>query len=133
EVLMLAYAFDDSPVQQWVPMWAPMPQDLQQALTDPMVAKVAFNAAFERLVTRHVLQVEVPIEQWRCTMVMGYYLGFAGGLDAQLEATGLQARKDPRGGRLIHMFSKPAPGNHKAARYTYENRPREFKEFCEYN
>lgn len=133
EVLMLAWAVDDGPVHQWLPSERPMPTRLPGLLTDPAVLKVAYNAAFERLITRDVLGIDVPAEQWRCTMVASYYLGFTGGLAQVLQQTGLQARKDPRGGRLIQRFSKPAPKNHIAARYTAENKPAEWREFLEYN
>lgn len=133
EVLMLAWAIDDGPVQQWLPADSPMPFELVSALTDPAVLKVAFNAAFERLIFRDVLGIDIPAEQWRCTMVASYYLGFTAGLGAVLQQTGLSARKDPRGGRLIQMFSKPAPKNHKADRYTAKNKPAEWLEFLDYN
>src|SRR5699024_1716559 len=101
-------------------------------LRDPRFAKVAFNATFDRLIMKHVVYLEIPIEQWRCTMVSSYYLGFVGGLDMVLQQTGLQVRKDPRGGQLINMFSKPAPKNHHAERYTSRNRPAEWEEFKRY-
>lgn len=134
EVLMLAWAIDDGEVQQWLPHVTPrMPLELGLALADPQFAKIAFNAAFERLIFKHVLGLDIPTEQWRCTMVASYYLGFVGGLDAILGQTALNLSKDPRGRRLIHKFSKPAPKNHIASRYNWGNAPEEFQEFCEYN
>lgn len=129
--LMLGWAIDDEPGQLWQPHLEPLPSDLKYALTDGDVGKHAFNAQFERLITRHCLEIEVPIEQWRCTMVESYYLGFAGGLDQILKAIGLPT-KDKRGGQLINLFSTPAPKNHKADWYDWSNRPREWEEFCEY-
>lgn len=48
EVLMCAYAFDDGPVQQWVPEEGePMPADLREAIQDPNVRKFAWNKPAE--------------------------------------------------------------------------------------
>jgi len=133
EVLMLYYAFDDEEPLGWIPEESPvMPQPLVEALRDPRCAKMAFHAAFERLIFKHVLNLDIPIDQWRCTMVASYYLGFVGGLDMVLQQTGLQSRKDPRGPQLINTFSKPAPRNHHAERYTSRNKPREWEEFKRY-
>lgn len=135
EVLMLAWVVDDDPtIRQWMPHTTPeMPILLRSLLTDPKVAKVAFNAAFERLIFKYVLGMDIPASQWRCTMVCSYYLGFVGSLDQILSQTPLGVSKDPRGQRLIHVFSKPAPKNHHAERYTEEEKPLEWREFCEYN
>ena len=130
--LMLGWALGDRPVSLWQPhMGGQMPSDLRDALTDPSVTKHAYNAQFERLITRHCLGIDVPIEQWRCTLVESYYLGFAGSMNVVLKAIGL-APKDDRGGRLINLFSSPAPKNHKADWYSWENRPNEWAEFGEY-
>jgi DNA polymerase len=64
-------------------------------------------------------------------MVEAYYLAFSGGLNAILKAIGLPP-KDDRGGRLINLFSSPAPKNHKAKWYDWGNRPAEWEEFCQY-
>lgn len=130
--LMLSWAVDDDPVHIWEPHLHPRPpSDLLYCLQDPAVEKHAYNAQFERLITRYCLGVDVPYEQWRCTMVASYYLGFAGTLDNVLKAIGLPA-KDQRGGRLINMFCSPAPKNHKADWYNWENRPAEWEEFKQY-
>jgi len=130
-ILMLGWAIDDDPVELWEAHKGPAPARLTDALRSPHVRKHAFNAQFERLITRYCLGVEVPPEQWRCTMVESYYLGFAGGLDKTLGAVGLEG-KDKRGGQLINVFCTPAPKNHKAAWYDWANRPAEWEEFCDY-
>lgn len=135
EVLMLGWAVDDGPVSLWIPgernSTGDMPHDLAFHLQNPGTSVHAFNAAFERNITAHVLGIEVPIERWRCTMVEAYYLGFSGSLNSVLSAIGLP-QKDARGDRLINVFSKPAPKNHKADRYTVAEKPREWEEFCQY-
>lgn len=131
-ILMLGWAINDEPEQLWLPHIDPvMPRQLAMALRDQHVIKRAYNAQFERLITRHCLGIEVPIEQWRCTMVMSYYLGFAGKLTQVLNAVGLED-KDKRGYQLINTFCKPAPKNHKADWYNWENKPSEWQEFCDY-
>lgn len=133
EILMLAYAFDDGPVALWQPHLDPvLPAPLRESMPDPATTKHAYNMEFERLITRDVLGVDMPVDSLRCTAVEARYLGFSGGLAKVLEQTGIDAGKDPRGGRLINMFSKPAPANHKATRYDKDSRPAEWQEFCEY-
>lgn len=130
-ILMLGWAFDDEPVALWQPHREAIPARLEQGIRDASVNKHAFNAAFERLITRHCLGIEVPPEQWRCTMVESFYLGFAGGLDKCLKAVGLPS-KDARGNRLIGVFCTPAAKNHKADWYNWDNKPAEWEEFCQY-
>lgn len=134
EVLMVAYALDDGPVKHWDQSGGePIPREFWQMLDDPTVALVAFNAEFERIITRDVLGHDTELDQWRCTAVAARYLGFSGSLDNILQQARLGVTKDQRGGQLIHRFSKPAPKNHKAERYDWSNKPQEWKEFCEYN
>lgn len=130
-VLMLGWAYDDDEPELWLPHLNPMPSILEEGLRDPEVIKYAFNANFERLITRDVVGIDVPIEQWRCNMVASFYLGFTGGLGKVLEAIGL-SDKDKRGGQLINLFCSPAPKNHKADWYDWENKPKEWEEFCQY-
>ena len=131
KIMMLGWAFDDEPEQLWQPHLGPIPERLLAGIKDSSINKHAFNAAFERLITRHCLGIEVPPEQWRCTMVESYYLGFTGGMDKVLEAVGLQ-KKDSRGGRLITKFCKPAPKNHKTDWYDHANSPGDWHDFCTY-
>jgi DNA polymerase len=108
-----------------------MPPELYQALTSPSVIVRAFNAAFERLITQHVLGIEVPIERWQCSQAAALSLGFPASLDPVLKAIGLEP-KDARGKKLIQKFSKPAPKNHTADRYDWNSHPEDWQAFCEY-
>jgi len=130
EILMLGWGFDDDEPQLWQPHEGPMPRELEEGIRSD-INKHAFNAAFERLISRHCLGIEVPYHQWRCTMVEAFYLGFAGTMDKMLEAIGLE-KKHKRGGQLINMFCTPAPKNHKALWYDRYNRPVEWEEFGGY-
>jgi len=129
-ILMLGWAFDDDPVQVWEPHRGDAPAELIQGLNSDATLHAA-NAAFERGLILHKMGIHTGVSRWRDTLVEGYALGFAGGLDAILSATGLRT-KDPRGGRLIAMFCSPAPKNHKVDWYTYDNRPGEWEEFKSY-
>ncbi len=131
KILMLGWAVDDEPENLWLPHLSDIPERLFQLLKSGAVTKHAYNAAFERLITRHCLGIEVPPEQWRCTMVESFYLGFAGSLSHVLKAIGLED-KDDKGKRLINTFSKPAPKNHKADWYDWTNKPEDWELFCGY-
>lgn len=130
KILMLGWAFDDDTPQLWQPHLGPIPHELLEGIKADL-NKHAFNAQFERLITRHCLGIDVPYEQWRCTMVESYYLGFTGGMDNILKSIGLES-KDKRGGQLINLFCTPAPKNHHATWYNYTNRPGEWREFGDY-
>ena len=81
--LMLAYALNGGPVRQWVPAeFEPMPEDLLRRLRDPRVVKSAWNVSFEYNIFRHVLGLEIPIVQWRDTMVTAMALSLPGPLAA---------------------------------------------------
>jgi len=131
EILMCAYSIDGGDIRLWEPHKESPPGDLIAALKDANVIKRAFNANFERQITKYKLGIDVPIQQWECTQVLALSMGFPAKLDDVLGAVGL-GKKDPRGQKLINHFSKPAPKNHKADRYTWENSPEEWQEFCEY-
>jgi DNA polymerase len=131
-ILMLGWAVDDEAVDLWLPHIDPeVPARLMAFLVHGDVTKHAYNAQFERLITRYCLGIEIPPEQWRCTMVESFYLGFAGKLTQVLNAVGLED-KDAKGHRLIGVFCKPAPANHHADWYDWTNKPEDWALFCGY-
>lgn len=85
------------------------PAEFYEALRDPHVMKKAFNAQFERVITRDVLKIPTEPHHWRCTQVLAYELGFAGplGTIGQAMRLGDDALKKKRGKALIKMFSGP--------------------------
>ena len=133
ELLMLAWAVDDGPVRLWVPAEGePMPSELEQHIT--LQDEIhAFNAAFEWYVIQK-MGYPLPIQDFRCTMVRAYSLGFSGSLgevQAQVDIP-QDKRKMAEGKKLIHRFCKPAPSNHKADRYDATSHPQEWTEFKNY-
>jgi DNA polymerase len=108
-VLMLNYSFDKGPVQIWKPYEGPMPDELVDALTDPFVIKYAFNCAFERLITKFVVGIDVPISEWRDIQVMARYYSLPGSLEdvSEILGLGMDTAKIHDGKRLIKKFCVP--------------------------
>lgn len=108
EIMLLAYAYDDAPVQiidsaagEQIPEW------MVQDLGDPRVKKVAHNAAFEINCLNQYLPID--ISQWHCTMVHAYYCGLPGQLGQLGKALGLAESKQKMsvGKQLIKYFCVP--------------------------
>lgn len=135
EALMLAYAFEDGPVEIWditVGAMNPPPKHLLGLLSMPDVSISAFNATFERLILKHCLGIDIPASRFRCSMVRAYGLSFTGGLDDVLHQFVPGHTKDPEGSRLISKFSKPQPANRKVRRWTAQNAPEDWAKFLDY-
>lgn len=141
EILLFAYAFDDEPVQVVdIIGGEPLPFEVIEALQNEEVMKVAYNAAFERVVLNHhypTTGIGEP-SQWFCTMVQGFTLGLPGGLDKVGRALGIREDKQKlaTGKKLIQYFSKPCRPTKVNGGRT-RNRPQHdtekwamFKEYC---
>lgn len=114
-----------------------IPGELREALLDPHVEKWAFNAQFERVITRRVLKIKTPYEGWRCTMALAYSQSFVGGLEQVGRQVGLPLDKQKlaTGSKLINLFSKPQKITRNQPllwRDSFTN-PVEWDEFCDYN
>lgn len=137
EILLVAYGFDEEPVQLWDRTQENIPGDLQAAFNDPKTKYIAHNSQFDRTVLR--LSGLFPehvgdFNNWECTMVKAMLHGFTGSLDKLGGIFGLDGdeAKLKDGKKLINRFCKPAPKNHKADRYTAKTHPEEWKRFCDY-
>lgn len=108
EILLIAYAWDNSPVQL-LDLTVPgvKAAGFVSDLFDPDVVKVAHNSAFERAAFARVLGRDLPPEQWEDTMVMAAYNGLPLSLEGCGAALGLPAQKIAEGARLINYFCKP--------------------------
>lgn len=141
QIMLLAYAFDDRPVQiidltQGIDETSKA--NLLQRLLDPETVKYAYNAAFEWYCLSKWLGVTLPLDQWRCTMVHGLYCGYPAGLAAVGEALGLAEDKKKmwQGSALIRTFCvpcKPTKTNGGRTRTLPHHEPEKwelFKRYC---
>lgn len=106
----LAYAFDDEPVQLWVP-GEPCPDDVLQHVASGG-RLVAHNASFERLAFIKILGPRygwpVPkLTQWYCTMAMALAQALPAGLEDACTVTQTAIQKDAKGGRVMKQMAKP--------------------------
>lgn len=141
EILMASFWYegDSGGVQQWVPAEGEdMPRELDAALRDPEVLLVAWNANFERNITRCCLpQYDIPVKRWRCAMVDATAVGFPAQLSQAGPAIGLAPEmfKQEGGSRLISKFCKPRKPSKKnpAVRWSPGSAPEDWALFKRYN
>jgi DNA polymerase len=134
EILLIAYAWDDGPVQV-LDLTDRDPNQFWDWLTDPDVIKVAHNSAFERAAFTEVLGEGMPPEQWEDTMVLAAYNGLPLSLEAAGAALNLPVQKNPEGKRLINYFCKPCAetkANGGRTRNLPEHAPDRWARFIEY-
>lgn len=112
EVLSFAYNLtgDELDSTLWVPGMAP-PQDLIGYIEQGGLIE-AHHSFFEHCVWYFILYkrwgwVEMPLDQWRCSMAKCRANGIPGGLDAAGLALGVNTQKDKRGKMLIQKLCKP--------------------------
>ncbi len=139
EILLLAYAYDDEPVQLIdIASGEEIPEQVRHDLTDEDVLKEAYNANFERTCLRRWLGVELPPEQWHDTMIHAQYLGLPRSLDAVGKALGLSddQAKMKEGKDLIRYFCKPCKPtktNGNRTRNYPNDAPEKWETFRRYN
>lgn len=136
EVLLLAWAIDDDPVQVWdVTTGASIPRRLAWALSEEDVEVYAHNTGFDRTVLRHSRGIFCPaLSRWRDTMVQAMAHGLPGSLEQLCDILQVpqEKAKDKDGKVLTQLFCKP-PGIHlKRSRATRETHPAEWQRFIEY-
>ncbi|MBR5845535.1 MAG: DNA polymerase [Rikenellaceae bacterium] len=140
EILLIAYAWDDEPVQvldltsgtlHVRAHWA----NLKDALRSPSVVKVAHNCAFERAALSRYIGRDLPPEEWEDTMVLAAYNGLPLSLDGAGAALGLRQQKIKEGAALIRYFCqpcKPTKANGQRSRNRPEHAPDKWARFVEY-
>lgn len=117
EILLFAYAINDSPIQVWDVTEDPTPPaDLLEmvALSDEYWFH---NSSFDRTQIRHAMRKLSPeladafadMSKWRDTLVQALCHGLPGGLAPLCEILSIPAdqAKDKAGKQLIHLFCKP--------------------------
>lgn len=112
QILLLAYAFDDEPVQIVdLASGEELPREVMSALFVPDVMKQAFNASFERTCINRSLDFSGGFaghpSHWDCTMVRCAMLGLPMSLDKAAEVLKLPVQKMKEGKTLINYFCKP--------------------------
>ena len=147
-ILLFGYAVDDGEVKVVdLAKGERIPDEILLALTDPLVTKWAFNAAFERVCLSRYLREHClshflsygkqrdtvgkyldPLG-WKCSQVLASSLGFPLSLKDLGEALGLSEKKMDEGSRLIGLFSLPGP----EGRRKPEDYPEEWALFKKYN
>lgn len=130
-ILMIAYSFDDGPVEIITENYDKLLPDLLNG----NVIKTAFNANFERTCLAKYFGKEMPASQWECTMVKGAILGLPFSLDAVAKALKLEQKKDSAGKFLIKYFSapcKPTIINKGRTRNLPEHAPEKWEAFKQY-
>lgn len=113
DIWCAAYAFDDGPVHLWTPGqdFPDVPADIADHVSAGG-ALWAHNAAFERVIWRHILtpQYGWPLprtDQWRCTMAAGLAMALPASLDDMAAALGLDVAKDRAGRALMLQMARP--------------------------
>jgi len=137
EVMTMGYRLDGGPLLHWQAHLEPFPREARERLIDPDEEKWAFHASFERRSLICGLDIQTPVEGWRCSMVLAYMRGFTGGLGAVGEQMLLPAdqQKQKIGARLIRKFCMPQriTRNQPHRRRDWQTDPDDWDLFCEYN
>jgi DNA polymerase len=130
-ILCCAYSIDGAPVQGW-PKAAGhrMPDDLGTALLNPKCEMHAWNAQFERLITKHVLDIDIPLDRWHCTAALARARGMPGKLEDALDYIGAKQslHEKRRGSQIMLKWCKPLP----APGGGYADDPNEYMELLMY-
>ena len=136
EILLVAYAFDDGPVNVYdcTDPGAVRDQDLTNALHDRDVEIVIHNSHFDRTILRHVWGITPKTSRIHDTMIQAMAHSLPGSLGMLCEVLGLPSdkAKDKDGKRLINLFCKPLGKNRKLDRATRETHPAEWERFKAY-
>lgn len=109
EILLFSYAYDFGEVHIIdLVSGEKIPDEVVKDLRNPEVIKHAYNAQFE-ITCLNRAGYQTFVEQWRCTMIHGAYLGYPMGLAKLGKALGLtqDKMKDKAGAALIRYFSVP--------------------------
>lgn len=113
-----------------------IPSEIISAIKDSKVTKWAFNAQFERVCLSKFLDCELPIESFKCSMILAAEHGLPLKLEAVGKALNLEVQKMEVGEKLVKEFCspcKPTKANGYSTRKLPENDPINWALFKEYN
>lgn len=138
EILLFSYAYDFGEVHVVdLVSGEKIPDEVIKDLRSPEVIKHAYNAQFE-IACLNRAGYQTFVEQWRCTMIHGAYLGYPMGLAKLGKALGLpqDKLKDKAGTALIRYFSvpcKPTKKNGGRTRNLPKHDPDKWAAYISYN
>lgn len=138
EILLFSYAYDFGEVHIVdLVSGEKIPDEVVKDLRNPEVIKHAYNAQFE-ITCLNRAGYQTFVEQWRCTMIHGAYLGYPMGLAKLGKALGLpqDKLKDKAGVALIRYFSvpcKPTKKNGGRTRNLPKHDPDKWAAYISYN
>lgn len=138
EILLFSYAYDFGEVHVVdLASGEKIPDDVVLDLRSDEVIKHAYNAQFE-ITCLNRAGYQTFVEQWRCTMIHGAYLGYPMGLAKLGKALGLpqDKLKDKAGAALIRYFSvpcKPTKKNGGRTRNLPKHDPDKWAAYIAYN
>lgn len=138
EILLFSYAYDFGEVHVIdLASGEKIPDDVVLDLRSDEVIKHAYNAQFE-ITCLNRAGYQTFVEQWRCTMIHGAYLGYPMGLAKLGKALGLtqDKMKDKAGAALIRYFSvpcKPTKKNGGRTRNLPKHDPDKWAAYISYN
>lgn len=138
EILLFSYAYDFGEVHVIdLSSGEKIPDDVVLDLRSDEVIKHAYNAQFE-ITCLNRAGYQTFVEQWRCTMIHGAYLGYPMGLAKLGKALGLpqDKLKDKAGAALIRYFSvpcKPTKKNGGRTRNLPKHDPDKWAAYISYN
>ena len=118
QILCMSYARDDDNVAT-----ATRLDDMRRILTEKKGEQIrAHNATFERLHITHVLDLDIPLEQYYCTAAQARANCAPGSLEDVARFAGTSMRKDHRGNYLVRKLCIPP----------FSDDPRLMQELVEY-
>ncbi len=145
EALMLAYAFDDGPVDIWLPAQGqPMPPALHAALIDPSVEKWAWNYNFEKDIFHFRLGYVIPQSEWNDPSILCANMSLPIGLDRAANALNVNIElkkttvfapeftktgKPKKAVKPVKMFSEPTKATKTMLKKNPEQPPLYFKDW----
>jgi hypothetical protein len=138
EILLFSYAYDFGEVHVVdLASGEKIPDNVVLDLRRDEVIKHAYNAQFE-ITCLNRAGYQTFVEQWRCTMIHGAYLGYPMGLAKLGKALGLtqDKLKDKAGAALIRYFSvpcKPTKKNGGRTRNLPKHDPDKWAAYISYN
>ena len=105
DIICMAYAFDDGPVEIWKPMEHEDFPDAVRAHIDNDGECWAHNAEFEYHIFNACAPAFAPgAHQWTCTAAMARACALPGSLEMLARCLGTNAQKDARGKELIQQL-----------------------------